>query len=176
MLPPVPKARGNATEAFAERVRDDRRRVSAAGGAPQPDGVVRDDRDLGRRQLTVYDKTQGVQNVQGYLCSMLGYARDRVRVLAPFVGGAFGLGLRPQYQVFLAALAAQDLEAIGPGVVDAPTDVRPRLSPRHLAARATRRRTRRKPGSNHSRRRRSDVAVRGLHRKDRSVVRHALPV
>ena len=61
-------------------------------------------------RLTVYDKTQGVQNVQGYVCSMLGCARDRVRVLAPFVGGAFGLGLRPQYQVFLAALAAQILK------------------------------------------------------------------
>src|SRR4030095_1325220 len=61
-------------------------------------------------KLTVYDKTQGVQNVQGYLCSVLGYARDRIRVLSPFVGGAFGLGLRPQYQVFLAALAAHALK------------------------------------------------------------------
>ena len=49
MLPPVPKARGNATEAFAKRVRDARRRVSAAGGAPQSDGVIRDDRGLGGR-------------------------------------------------------------------------------------------------------------------------------
>jgi CO/xanthine dehydrogenase Mo-binding subunit len=60
-------------------------------------------------RLTVYDKTQGVQNVQGYLCSLLGYDKARIRVLAPFVGGAFGLGLRPQYQAFLAALAAHVL-------------------------------------------------------------------
>jgi xanthine dehydrogenase YagR molybdenum-binding subunit len=60
--------------------------------------------------LIVYDKTQGVQNVQRYLGSMLGFATDDIRVIAPFVGGAFGLGLRPQYQVFLAALAAQVLK------------------------------------------------------------------
>ena len=52
-----------------------------------------------RRQLTVYDKTQGVQNVQHYLCSVFGLKPEEVRVLSPFVGGAFGSGLRPQYQV-----------------------------------------------------------------------------
>jgi xanthine dehydrogenase YagR molybdenum-binding subunit len=57
-------------------------------------------------KLTVYDKTQGVQNVQRYLCSVLGMQPDAVRVMSPFVGGAFGSGLRPQYQVVLAALAA----------------------------------------------------------------------
>jgi xanthine dehydrogenase YagR molybdenum-binding subunit len=57
-------------------------------------------------KLTVYDKTQGVQNVQRYLCSVLEMDPAEVRVLSPFVGGAFGSGLRPQYQVILAALAA----------------------------------------------------------------------
>ncbi|MBV9116093.1 MAG: xanthine dehydrogenase family protein molybdopterin-binding subunit [Acetobacteraceae bacterium] len=57
-------------------------------------------------RLTVYDKTQGVQNVQRYVCGALGLKPDDVRVLSPFVGGAFGSGLRPQYQVVLAALAA----------------------------------------------------------------------
>jgi CO/xanthine dehydrogenase Mo-binding subunit len=33
-----------------------------------------------------------------------------VRVLSPFVGGAFGSGLRPQYNVVLAAVAARKLE------------------------------------------------------------------
>ncbi len=60
--------------------------------------------------LTVFDKTQGVQNVQGYLCSVFGWPEDEVRVFAPFVGGAFGAGLRPQYQVCLAALAAHTLK------------------------------------------------------------------
>jgi xanthine dehydrogenase YagR molybdenum-binding subunit len=60
--------------------------------------------------LTAYDKTQGVQNVQRYLCGVFRLAPDRVRVLSPFVGGAFGSGLRPQYQVVLAASAALALK------------------------------------------------------------------
>src|SRR5262249_7224435 len=56
------------------------------------------------------DKTQGVQNVRDYLCNVFGYAKDELRVVSPFVGGAFGSGLRPQYQVFLAVLAARELK------------------------------------------------------------------
>jgi xanthine dehydrogenase YagR molybdenum-binding subunit len=61
-------------------------------------------------KLTAYDKTQGVQNVQQYLCSVLEMEPGEVRVLSPFVGGAFGSGLRPQFQVVLAALAARALK------------------------------------------------------------------
>jgi len=61
-------------------------------------------------RLTIHDKTQGVQNVQRYVCSALGLQPDEVRVLSPYVGGAFGSGLRPQYQVVLAALAARALK------------------------------------------------------------------
>ena len=61
-------------------------------------------------KLTIYDKTQGVQNVQRYVCSVLGLEPDDVRVVSPFVGGAFGSGLRPQYQVVLAALAARAVQ------------------------------------------------------------------
>jgi xanthine dehydrogenase YagR molybdenum-binding subunit len=64
----------------------------------------------GGDKLAVYDKTQGVQNVQRYLCSVFGMKPDDVRVLSPFVGGAFGAGLRPQYQVVLAVLGARALE------------------------------------------------------------------
>lgn len=60
----------------------------------------------GDGKLTVCDKTQGVQNVQRYLCRALGLDPNRLRVISPFVGGAFGSGLRPQYQAALAALAA----------------------------------------------------------------------
>ncbi len=60
-------------------------------------------------RLTIYDKTQGVQNVQRYLCSVLGLKQDDVRVISTFVGGAFGVGLRPQFQAVLAALAARAL-------------------------------------------------------------------
>jgi xanthine dehydrogenase YagR molybdenum-binding subunit len=64
----------------------------------------------GGGKLTVYDKTQGVQNVQQYLCSVFNKKPDEVRVLSPFVGGAFGSGLRPQYQVVLATLGALALQ------------------------------------------------------------------
>jgi xanthine dehydrogenase YagR molybdenum-binding subunit len=57
-------------------------------------------------KLTVYDKTQGVQNVQRYLCGVFGMKPEDVRVMSPFVGGAFGSGLRPQFQAVLAALAS----------------------------------------------------------------------
>lgn len=57
-------------------------------------------------KLTVYDKTQGVQNVQRYLCKVFDKKSDDVRVLSPFMGGGFGSGLRPQYQVVLAVLGA----------------------------------------------------------------------
>ncbi|MEZ2147714.1 xanthine dehydrogenase family protein molybdopterin-binding subunit [Bradyrhizobium sp. DN5] len=64
----------------------------------------------GNGRLTVYDKTQGVQNVQKFLCSVFGKKPDDIRVLSPYVGGAFGSGLRPQYQVVLATLAALALK------------------------------------------------------------------
>ena len=57
-------------------------------------------------KLTVYDKTQGVQNVQQYVCGVLALKPENVRVRSPFMGGGFGSGLRPQYEVVLAALAA----------------------------------------------------------------------
>jgi xanthine dehydrogenase YagR molybdenum-binding subunit len=51
-----------------------------------------------------------VQNSQGYVCSVFGLSEDDVRVVSPFVGGAFGSGLRPQYQLFLAVMAALQLQ------------------------------------------------------------------
>ena len=64
----------------------------------------------GDGKFTVYDKTQGVQNVQRYLCSVFEKKPDEVRVMSPYVGGAFGSGLRPQYQVVLAMLGALALQ------------------------------------------------------------------
>src|SRR6267154_5790955 len=40
----------------------------------------------GEGKLTVYDKTQGVQNVQRYLCSIFARKPDDLRVISPFVG------------------------------------------------------------------------------------------
>jgi xanthine dehydrogenase YagR molybdenum-binding subunit len=61
-------------------------------------------------KLTVYDKTQGVQNVQRYLCGVFGMKLEDVRVMSPFMGGGFGSGLRPQFEVVLAVLAAFALQ------------------------------------------------------------------
>lgn len=61
-------------------------------------------------KMTVYDKTQGVTNCQMYIGNVFGLAYKDVRVISPFVGGAFGSGLRPQYQLFMAVLAALELK------------------------------------------------------------------
>ena len=61
-------------------------------------------------KLTVHDKTQGVQNVQKYLCGVFDMQPDEVRVISSYMGGGFGAGLRPQYQVVLAVLGAQALK------------------------------------------------------------------
>ena len=64
----------------------------------------------GDGRLTVYDKTQGAPNCHKYLCNVFGLAKNKVRVLSPYVGGAFGVGLRPNYQLFMAVLAAIGLK------------------------------------------------------------------
>ncbi|WP_287031049.1 xanthine dehydrogenase family protein molybdopterin-binding subunit [Pseudomonas sp. UBA6310] len=56
--------------------------------------------------LLIYDKTQGPQNSQQYVQHVFLLDKEKVRILAPFVGGAFGSGLRPQYQLPLAVMAA----------------------------------------------------------------------
>ncbi|MBC3541600.1 xanthine dehydrogenase family protein molybdopterin-binding subunit [Rufibacter sediminis] len=61
-------------------------------------------------KLTIYDKIQGVQNSQKYISNAFGVPQEDVQVISPFVGGAFGSGLRPQYQLFLAVLAAKELK------------------------------------------------------------------
>jgi xanthine dehydrogenase YagR molybdenum-binding subunit len=70
----------------------------AATAVPESDG-----------KLTIYDKTQGVQNVHNYVCGVFGLKAEDVRVMGQFMGGGFGSGLRPQYEVVLAVLAARAL-------------------------------------------------------------------
>ena len=64
----------------------------------------------GGGKLTVHDKTQGVQNVQRYLCTVFDKKPEDLRVLDPFMGGGFGAGLRPQYECVLAVLGALALQ------------------------------------------------------------------
>lgn len=60
--------------------------------------------------ITVHDKIQGAQNSHSYITNVFGLSEDKVRVISPFVGGAFGSGLRPQYQLYLAVMASLDLQ------------------------------------------------------------------
>jgi xanthine dehydrogenase YagR molybdenum-binding subunit len=58
-------------------------------------------------KVTLYDKTQGVDVVVQQASQALGLPKESIRVIAPFVGGAFGAGLRAWSHVFLAALASK---------------------------------------------------------------------
>ena len=61
-------------------------------------------------KFNIYDKTQGVLNSKSYVSKVFGISADDVQVHTPFMGGGFGAGLRPQYQLFLAVLAARELK------------------------------------------------------------------
>jgi xanthine dehydrogenase YagR molybdenum-binding subunit len=61
-------------------------------------------------KLKIFDKTQYVYNVRNHLASIFGVPAENVTVISPFVGGAFGAGLRPTYQAMLAAMAARELK------------------------------------------------------------------
>ena len=58
-------------------------------------------------RLTLWDKTQWVHNVADELASVFGIPALNVRVISPFVGGAFGSALRTWPHVTLAALGAR---------------------------------------------------------------------
>jgi xanthine dehydrogenase YagR molybdenum-binding subunit len=59
-------------------------------------------------RLTVWDKTQGVPGTRDNIAAVFGIPPDRVRVISPFVGGAFGNSLRTWPHVIIAALAARE--------------------------------------------------------------------
>jgi xanthine dehydrogenase YagR molybdenum-binding subunit len=106
-----PKARGTARQAFAAA----KVRHEAEYYVPiehhNPMELYASTVIYGRDgKLTIYDKTQGVQNVQRYVASVFEMKADDVRVVGPYMGGGFGSGLRPQYQVVLAVLAARALK------------------------------------------------------------------
>jgi xanthine dehydrogenase YagR molybdenum-binding subunit len=60
-------------------------------------------------RLTIFDKTQEVYGVRKHLASSFGVPEDNVRVVSPYVGGAFGSSLRPNYYPALTAMAAREL-------------------------------------------------------------------
>jgi xanthine dehydrogenase YagR molybdenum-binding subunit len=58
-------------------------------------------------RLTLWDKSQWVHGVAEEIAAVFGLAAENVRVVSPFVGGAFGSGLRTWPHVTLAALGAR---------------------------------------------------------------------
>ena len=110
-IPPPPAPRGNPEKAFAAAAVQHEAEYSQPVEHHHPmethASTVVYETD---GKLTIYDKTQGVQNSQKYIASVFGLAGDDVRVLSPFVGGAFGSGLRPQYGLFLAVMTALELK------------------------------------------------------------------
>jgi xanthine dehydrogenase YagR molybdenum-binding subunit len=61
-------------------------------------------------KLTIFDKTQEVYNVRKHLASSFNVPEESVIVVSPFVGGAFGSSLRPNYYPALTAMAARELK------------------------------------------------------------------
>lgn len=61
-------------------------------------------------KLTVWDKTQWVVGTQTELSTVFDVPLDSVRVINPFVGGAFGSGLRCWPHTVVAALAAREMK------------------------------------------------------------------
>ncbi|WP_020188183.1 xanthine dehydrogenase family protein molybdopterin-binding subunit [Methylopila sp. 73B] len=110
-IPPTPEPRGDAAGAFAAAPIQvsAHYRVVAEHHNPmelQATTVVWE----GDGGLLVHNKTQGVANPKNYICSVFGLDEEKVRVVSPFVGGAFGMALRPHYDVFLAVMASLKLE------------------------------------------------------------------
>ncbi len=111
LKPLPPKPRGDAQKAFDE--------APARMSAQYVHGVQHHNPmelfgttvEYGRNgKLVIYDKTQGAPNSQLYVTQVFGLSADDVRVVSPYVGGAFGSALRPQYQLFLAVMAARALK------------------------------------------------------------------
>src|SRR5919107_5558901 len=60
-------------------------------------------------RLTIFDKSQEVYNVRKHLASSFGVPEENVSVISPYVGGAFGSSLRPNYSPALTAMAAREI-------------------------------------------------------------------
>jgi xanthine dehydrogenase YagR molybdenum-binding subunit len=104
------KPRGDAEKAFASAAVRHAAEYSIPSEHHNPMELFASTAIWENGELTVYDKTQGVQNVQQYLSKVFKLKSDAVRVMSPYMGGGFGAGLRPQYQVVLAVLGANALK------------------------------------------------------------------
>ncbi|WLW53449.1 xanthine dehydrogenase family protein molybdopterin-binding subunit [Streptomyces sp. YU58] len=106
-LPQQNYVRGNPEEALASaevRLEGTYRLTRNHHNAMEPHATVaRWDGD----RLTVWDKTQWTLGARDELAAVFGIQAESVRVISPFVGGAFGNALRTWPHSTIAALAAR---------------------------------------------------------------------
>ena len=110
-IPPPPDPRGDAEKAFTEapiKIGRDYRVNPEHHNPMEMFGTTCVYEGPGK--LTIYDKTQGSQNSQGYVTSVFGLKSKDVKLINHYVGGAFGSGLRPQHQLFFAVMASLELK------------------------------------------------------------------
>ncbi len=106
---PPPRPRGNPREAMASapvKVEAEYRIPIEHHNPIEPHAAIafwEGDR------LTIFDKTQEVYGVREHLASAFSVPQENVTVISPFVGGAFGSSLRPNYYPALTAMAAREL-------------------------------------------------------------------
>lgn len=110
-IPAVPKPRGDAETAFGRATTKISSDYTLMGEYHNPmelfgTTVLWEN----ETQLTIYDKTQGSQNDRDFVCAVFGLKPEDVVVKNPYVGGAFGSGLRPKHQLVLAVMASLDLK------------------------------------------------------------------
>ena len=104
------KGRGDAQAAFAEapvRVDMTCSHEREYHNAMEPHATIAEwDGD----RLTLYDKSQWVDNVRNEIAHIFGMPEDKVHVVSPYVGGAFGSALRTWPHVTIAAMAARQVQ------------------------------------------------------------------
>ncbi|HEX7318348.1 MAG TPA: xanthine dehydrogenase family protein molybdopterin-binding subunit [Pyrinomonadaceae bacterium] len=104
-----PQARGNPDEAMksaAVKVEAEYRIAIEHHNPMEPHAAVA---AWEGDKLTIFDKTQEVYGVRRHLASTFGVPEANVSVVSPYVGGAFGSSLRPNYYPALTAMAAREL-------------------------------------------------------------------
>ena len=107
---PPPKPRGNPEAAMKSapvKVEAEYRIAMEHHNAMEPHAAVA---AWEGDKLTIFDKTQEVYGVRRHLASTFGVPEANVSVVSPYVGGAFGSSLRPNYYPSLTAMAARELK------------------------------------------------------------------
>ncbi|MBD2755218.1 xanthine dehydrogenase family protein molybdopterin-binding subunit [Spirosoma validum] len=115
LKPPPPKPRGDFETAYQDASAKTNGRYVHAAEHHNPmelfaSTVVYETDSKKKPKLTIYDKTQGVTNSILYVSQVFNIPFKNLRVVSPYMGGGFGAGLRPQYQLFMATMAALELK------------------------------------------------------------------